>query len=102
MSGLRAFASSSSPPRAPVPRSRSAQDSPRPRPARPRGLVVSDIEAAHDELVGRGIDTSEVWHGPPFPAEARQPGPDPDPPATGRSAPSTTPTAIRGWSRTDH
>jgi catechol 2,3-dioxygenase-like lactoylglutathione lyase family enzyme len=42
------------------------------------GLVVSDIEAAHDELVGRGIDASEVWHGPPFPAEARQPGPDPD------------------------
>ena len=41
------------------------------------GLVVSDIEAAHDELLGRGIDASEVWHGPPFPAEARQPGPDP-------------------------
>jgi catechol 2,3-dioxygenase-like lactoylglutathione lyase family enzyme len=41
------------------------------------GLVVSDINAAHDELVGRGIDASEVWHGPPFPAEARQPGPDP-------------------------
>ena len=41
-------------------------------------LVVSDIEAAHDELVGRGIDASDVWHGPPFPVEARQPGPDPD------------------------
>jgi len=41
------------------------------------GLVVSDIEAARDELVGRGIEASEVWHGPPFPAEARQPGPDP-------------------------
>jgi catechol 2,3-dioxygenase-like lactoylglutathione lyase family enzyme len=41
------------------------------------GLVVSDIEAAHDALVGRGIDASEVWHGPPFPVEARQPGPDP-------------------------
>ena len=41
------------------------------------GLIVSYIEAAHDELVGRGIDVSEVWHGPPFPAEARQPGPDP-------------------------
>jgi catechol 2,3-dioxygenase-like lactoylglutathione lyase family enzyme len=41
------------------------------------GLVVSDIEAAHDGLVGRGIDVSDVWHGPPFPAEARQPGPDP-------------------------
>jgi catechol 2,3-dioxygenase-like lactoylglutathione lyase family enzyme len=42
------------------------------------GLIVSDIEAAHHELAARGIDTSEIWHGPPFPAEARQPGPDPD------------------------
>ena len=41
------------------------------------GLIVSDIEAAHDDLVGRGIDASEIWHGPPFPPEARQPGPDP-------------------------
>jgi catechol 2,3-dioxygenase-like lactoylglutathione lyase family enzyme len=41
------------------------------------GLVVSDIEAAHEELVGRGIEASEVWHGPPFPVEARQPGRDP-------------------------
>jgi catechol 2,3-dioxygenase-like lactoylglutathione lyase family enzyme len=42
------------------------------------GLVVSDIMAAHDELAGRGIDVSDVWHGPPFPPEARQPGPDPE------------------------
>jgi catechol 2,3-dioxygenase-like lactoylglutathione lyase family enzyme len=42
------------------------------------GLVVSDIEAAHGELVGRGIDASGVWHGPPFPPEARQPGVDPE------------------------
>ena len=42
------------------------------------GLIVSDIEAAHDELTGRGIDASEIWHGPPFPVEARQPGPDPE------------------------
>ena len=42
------------------------------------GLVVSDIEAAHDELVARGIDASDVWHGPPFPPEARQPGVDPE------------------------
>ena len=42
------------------------------------GLVVSDIEAAHDALVGRDIDVSDVWHGPPFPVEARQPGPDPE------------------------
>jgi catechol 2,3-dioxygenase-like lactoylglutathione lyase family enzyme len=42
------------------------------------GLIVSDIEAAYDELVGRGIDASDIWHGPPFPVEARQPGPDPE------------------------
>ena len=42
------------------------------------GLIVSDIEAAHDELAGHGIDVSDIWHGPPFPVEARQPGPDPD------------------------
>jgi len=42
------------------------------------GLIVSDIDAAHDELVGRGIEVSDIWHGPPFPVEARQPGPDPE------------------------
>jgi len=30
-------------------------------------LVVSDIEAAHDDLIGRGIDPTNIWHGPPFP-----------------------------------
>jgi catechol 2,3-dioxygenase-like lactoylglutathione lyase family enzyme len=42
------------------------------------GLIVSDIVAAHAELVGRGVDASDIWHGPPFPVEARQPGPDPE------------------------
>ena len=41
------------------------------------GLIVSDIEAAHDEFVRRGIDASGMWHGPPFPPEARLSGPDP-------------------------
>jgi catechol 2,3-dioxygenase-like lactoylglutathione lyase family enzyme len=41
-------------------------------------LVVSDIEAAHDELVGRGVEVSEVWHGSPFPREARLSGRDPE------------------------
>src|SRR5580698_2729256 len=40
-------------------------------------LIVSDIEAAHDELIRRGIEVSEMWHGAPFPLEARVPGPDP-------------------------
>jgi catechol 2,3-dioxygenase-like lactoylglutathione lyase family enzyme len=42
------------------------------------GLIVSDIVAAHHDISGRGIDASHVWHGPPFPPEARQPGPDPE------------------------
>jgi catechol 2,3-dioxygenase-like lactoylglutathione lyase family enzyme len=41
------------------------------------GLVVSDIEAARGEFTRRGVDASEVWHGPPFPPEARLSGPDP-------------------------
>ena len=41
-------------------------------------MIVSDIEAARDELAGQGIEVSDIWHGPPFPVEARQPGPDPD------------------------
>jgi catechol 2,3-dioxygenase-like lactoylglutathione lyase family enzyme len=39
-------------------------------------LVVTDIEATHDALVKRSIDVLDVWHGPPFPVAARQPGPD--------------------------
>ena len=40
-------------------------------------LIVSDIKAAHDELIRRGIDASEMWHGASFPLETRLPGPDP-------------------------
>src|SRR2546423_12706469 len=36
------------------------------------------MEVAHDGPVPRGTDVSDVWHGPPFPPEARQPGPDPE------------------------
>ena len=41
------------------------------------GLVVADIEAAHQEVVDRGIEASDIWHGAPFPPEARLKGPDP-------------------------
>jgi catechol 2,3-dioxygenase-like lactoylglutathione lyase family enzyme len=41
-------------------------------------LVVSDIVGAHKDLLSRGVDVSDVWHGPPFPVQARQPGPDPE------------------------
>ncbi len=45
-------------------------------------LVVDDIEAARDDLVGRGVDVSEVYHdaGGVFEhagTEHRVPGPDP-------------------------
>src|SRR3984893_2689245 len=40
-------------------------------------LIVSDIKAAHDELIRRDIATSEMWHGASFPLEARLPGPAP-------------------------
>jgi catechol 2,3-dioxygenase-like lactoylglutathione lyase family enzyme len=42
------------------------------------GLTVPDIKVAHDGLVSLGIDVSDIWHGPPFPVEARQSGPDPE------------------------
>src|SRR6516162_567154 len=38
-------------------------------------LIVSDIEAAHKELVARGIKPSEVFHGSPF---SRIRGPEPE------------------------
>jgi catechol 2,3-dioxygenase-like lactoylglutathione lyase family enzyme len=38
-------------------------------------LVVSDIDAARDELLGRGIERVEVFHGAPW---ARISGPDPE------------------------
>jgi len=38
---------------------------------------VSDIKAAHDGLIRRGIAASEMWHGAPFPVETRLPGSDP-------------------------
>jgi catechol 2,3-dioxygenase-like lactoylglutathione lyase family enzyme len=38
-------------------------------------LIVSDIEAAHKDLVDRGINASEVFHGSPF---SRISGPDPE------------------------
>ena len=54
-------------------------------------LTVSDIEAAHAELVGRGIEVTDIWHGPPFPVQARQPGPDPERASYGSFASFTDP-----------
>ena len=43
-------------------------------------LAVDDIEAARAELIQRGVDVSEVFHGLAFSADrqAREPGPDPE------------------------
>ena len=69
-------------------------------------LIVSDIEAARDELVGPGADVSEVFH-PETPGAQFQPdgtsgrvsGPAPDTPATARSPRSAIRTATAGCSR---
>jgi catechol 2,3-dioxygenase-like lactoylglutathione lyase family enzyme len=39
-------------------------------------LVVTDVAAARADLVGRGVDVSEVFH--QLPGEAPKPGPSPD------------------------
>jgi catechol 2,3-dioxygenase-like lactoylglutathione lyase family enzyme len=41
-------------------------------------LIVSDILEARDELVGRGVEVSEVFHGSPFDPAGRISGPDPE------------------------
>ena len=42
------------------------------------GLIVTDIEAAYKELVARGINASDVFHGSPFSKAGRISGPDPE------------------------
>jgi catechol 2,3-dioxygenase-like lactoylglutathione lyase family enzyme len=42
------------------------------------GLIVSDILAAHKQIVANGIEATEVFHGSPFSPEARISGPDPE------------------------
>jgi catechol 2,3-dioxygenase-like lactoylglutathione lyase family enzyme len=63
------------------------------------GLTVTDIEAAHDELLSRGINVSDVWHGAPSRPRHGSAGPTLRIPATGRSAPSPIPTATPGLFR---
>lgn len=43
-------------------------------------LAVDDVDAARAELIERGVDVSEVFHGVAFSADGRRrlPGPDPD------------------------
>jgi catechol 2,3-dioxygenase-like lactoylglutathione lyase family enzyme len=41
-------------------------------------LVVEDIDAARAELISRGADVSEVWHGRGLGSEGHVPGRDPE------------------------
>jgi catechol 2,3-dioxygenase-like lactoylglutathione lyase family enzyme len=41
-------------------------------------LVVDDIEAARSELISRGADVSEIWHGRGVGPDGHEPGPDPE------------------------
>ena len=52
-------------------------------------LIVSDVQAARDELVGRGVEASEVFHYTGFnrvDPDARLSGPSPDRPSYGSFA----------------
>lgn len=59
-------------------------------------LVVADIVAAHDEVVGRGVEATEVWHGPPFLPRHDSAAPTPSAPVTDPISPSRIPTRTRG------
>ncbi len=41
-------------------------------------LIVSDIVASREEVAGRGVPVSEVFHGSPFDPAKRISGPDPE------------------------
>jgi catechol 2,3-dioxygenase-like lactoylglutathione lyase family enzyme len=41
-------------------------------------LIVSDVVASREELTGRGVAVSEVFHGSPFDPAGRIGGPDPE------------------------
>ena len=43
-----------------------------------RYVLASLLAGCATALAERGIEVSKIWHGPPFPVEARQPGPDPE------------------------
>jgi catechol 2,3-dioxygenase-like lactoylglutathione lyase family enzyme len=56
-------------------------------------LAVADVEAARAELIERGVDVSDVFHGVAFTADGsrREPGPDPERSSYGSYATFTDP-----------
>src|SRR3954449_12160372 len=41
-------------------------------------LIVDDLDAARNDLISRGADVTEVWHGRGLGTEGHLPGPDPE------------------------
>jgi catechol 2,3-dioxygenase-like lactoylglutathione lyase family enzyme len=41
-------------------------------------LIVDDLDAAREELIGRGADVSQIWHGRGLGTGGREPGRDPE------------------------
>jgi catechol 2,3-dioxygenase-like lactoylglutathione lyase family enzyme len=41
-------------------------------------LIVQDVEAARNDLISRGAEVIEIWHGRGLGSEGHQPGPDPE------------------------
>jgi len=41
-------------------------------------LIVDDLVAAREDLLGRGVDVTEIWHGRGLGTEGREPGLDPE------------------------
>jgi hypothetical protein len=58
-------------------------------------LIVEDIGAARDELIRRGAEVSEVWHGRGLGPDGHLPGPDPDRTSYGTFASFTDPDGNR-------
>jgi catechol 2,3-dioxygenase-like lactoylglutathione lyase family enzyme len=58
-------------------------------------LIVNDIEAARTDLISRGADVSEIWHGRGQGTEGHVPGPDPERRSYGSFASFTDPDGNR-------
>ena len=62
-------------------------------------LIVDDVEAARDDLIGHGADVSEIWHGRGVGTSGHEPGPDPQRSRTAASPRSPIRTATAGCCR---
>ena len=58
-------------------------------------LIVDDLDAAREALIGHGADVSEIWHGRGVGAGGHLPGPDPERRSYGSFASFTDPDGNR-------